>query len=73
MFSAIKSLNPATVNFMKKNIKYLVLVICAIGFFSSCTEDSLPKPKAFLALEYPNAIYKTEDIAKCLLHSIVML
>ena len=32
--------------------------------FSACNEDPRPKPKAYLALEYPEAIYKSEDIAK---------
>jgi len=31
---------------------------------TGCAKDPIPKPKAYLALEYPEAIYKTEDIAK---------
>jgi gliding motility-associated lipoprotein GldD len=46
---------------MKQKIVFLILLLLA---FSSCTEDPTPKPKAYLALEYPEAIYKTEDIAK---------
>jgi len=46
---------------MKQNI-LLILLILAI--FSGCKEDPTPKPKGFLALEYPEAIYRTEDITK---------
>lgn len=46
---------------MKQNILLLILILVTI---SSCTEEPTPKPKAFLALEYPEAIYKTEDIGK---------
>lgn len=49
---------------MKEIYKYIVLIICSIGFLTSCTEDPTPKPKAYLALEYPEALYKTEDITK---------
>ena len=53
-----------TVNFMKEIYKYIVLIIGSILVLVSCTEDPRPKPKAYLALEYPEAIYKTEDITK---------
>ncbi|WP_290697605.1 gliding motility lipoprotein GldD [Lacinutrix sp.] len=46
---------------MKQNILFLILVLIAI---TGCAEDPTPKPKAYLALEYPQAIYKTENIAK---------
>lgn len=38
--------------------KLMVLVFVAIGF-CACQEDQQPKPKAFLALEYPDAEYET--------------
>jgi len=46
---------------MKENFLFLAIILIII---TSCTEYSKPKPKAFLALEYPEAIYKTEDITK---------
>ncbi|WP_299383528.1 gliding motility lipoprotein GldD [uncultured Lacinutrix sp.] len=49
---------------MKINYKNIVLAICSLGLLVSCNEDPKPKPKAYLALEYPEAIYKTEDITK---------
>lgn len=39
---------------MKKISYVLVVVLC----FFSCEEDLVPKPKAFLRLEYPEAIYR---------------
>ncbi|WP_452224068.1 gliding motility lipoprotein GldD [Lacinutrix chionoecetis] len=49
---------------MKQIYKYIALILLLIGLITSCTEDPTPKPKAFLALEYPDALYKTEDITK---------
>lgn len=49
---------------MKKTYKYFTLILILIGLVSSCNDDPTPKPKAYLALEYPEAIYKTEDITK---------
>lgn len=46
---------------MKLNLFYILLIL---GTITACTEDPTPKPKGFLALEYPNAVYKTEDITK---------
>ena len=46
---------------MKQKILFLLVILVII---TSCTEDPKPKPKAYLALEYPEAIYKTEDITK---------
>ncbi|WP_299890280.1 gliding motility lipoprotein GldD [uncultured Lacinutrix sp.] len=46
---------------MKQN-SLLFLIIIAI--ISSCGEDPTPKPKAYLRLDYPEAVYKTEDITK---------
>lgn len=40
--------------------KFLIIVLAA--FFSSCGEDAQPKPKAFLALEYPEAEYEAVDL-----------
>ncbi|QQY82573.1 gliding motility lipoprotein GldD [Tamlana sp. s12] len=39
---------------MKKILYVLVLVLCLF----SCEEDHVPKPNAFLRLEYPEAVYK---------------
>lgn len=41
------------------------LFIVAIFVVSSCKEDVLPKPKASLRLDYPEATYKTFDDATC--------
>lgn len=41
-----------------KSIKYLIPAIIAV-FFISCKEDALPKPDAYLSLEYPTAVYET--------------
>ncbi|SDS25546.1 gliding motility lipoprotein GldD [Gramella sp. MAR_2010_147] len=41
------------------------LILASIGIFFlciSCKQDLQPKPKGFLALEYPEAQYKTIDI-----------
>lgn len=46
---------------MRQNLLLLVLALLLV---TSCKEDPTPKPKAYLALEYPEAIYKTEAIAK---------
>lgn len=40
-------------------MKKLVLLIIVLLISLSCNNDSLPKPKAFLRLEYPEANYKT--------------
>ena len=51
-----------------KNKKHLSLfsgvLIIVFVFLSSCENDVIPKPKALLRLEYPEAIYKVEDIEK---------
>lgn len=39
-------------------IKKVALVILVIGVLVSCSEEYLPKPKAQLRLDYPNAEYK---------------
>lgn len=44
--------------------KYSLLLLLFAAIFNSCNEDVTPKPKAYLSLEYPKAIYKTEDITK---------
>ncbi|WP_179343263.1 gliding motility lipoprotein GldD [Winogradskyella ursingii] len=38
-------------------MKRLVLPLISLLFFG-CGDDPLPKPKAYLRLEYPNAVYK---------------
>lgn len=40
--------------------KFFIIFLIAI-FTSSCKEDTLPKPRAFLALEYPNPQYAAID------------
>lgn len=49
---------------MKQTYIYFTLTICFIVVLSSCNDDPTPKPKAYLRLEYPEAIYKTENIDK---------
>jgi len=39
------------------NLKFLFL-IPVLALFTSCNDDVLPKPNAFLRLEYPKATYK---------------
>lgn len=39
-----------------------VVIILAALIFYSCKEDPRPKPKGFLALEYPEAVYERVDI-----------
>lgn len=41
-----------------KPINFLLPAI-TIAFFTSCKEDAIPKPDAFLSLEYPTAVYET--------------
>ncbi|CAL68517.1 gliding motility lipoprotein GldD [Christiangramia forsetii] len=44
-------------------MRKLILAFIGISFlFSSCKNDVQPKPKAFLALEYPEAKYDQVDI-----------
>lgn len=47
---------------MKLNIISVVIIVFL--FLTGCNEQPTPKPKAYLRLDYPEAIYKTEDIAK---------
>lgn len=37
----------------------LLSILVLSAFAMSCKNDATPKPKAFLALEYPNQVYKT--------------
>lgn len=46
---------------MKQQLIFL-LILCV--FLTNCHENSTPKPKAYLRLEYPEANYKKEDITK---------
>lgn len=41
---------------MKKNVLFLLL---ALLIFTNCKENTLPKPKGFLRLDYPVAKYET--------------
>ncbi|MGC6431961.1 MAG: gliding motility lipoprotein GldD [Jejuia sp.] len=44
------------------NFKFIFLVVLA-GFLISCgEEDYVPKPKAYLRLEYPKATYSKQDL-----------
>lgn len=45
-------------NLMKKLAVYIFITI----IFAACKDETLPKPKAFLALEYPPAEYSLIDI-----------
>lgn len=49
---------------MKEIYSYFILTLVFSVLFTSCNEDPTPKPKAYLRLDYPEAIYITEDIAK---------
>lgn len=39
-------------------MKRIMTFLCWAPFFISCAEDPRPKPKAYLALEYPDAHYE---------------
>lgn len=43
---------------------FSALLITITALLSSCENNVLPKPKAFLRLEYPDATYKIENIKK---------
>lgn len=43
-------------------MKKIVLLLFLLGICFSCEEDSQPKPKAFLALEYPAARYDEIEV-----------
>jgi gliding motility-associated lipoprotein GldD len=43
-------------------MRKFTLVLLAAVVFSSCEEDAKPKPKAFLALEYPEAEYESVNL-----------
>jgi len=47
-----------------KNFLYIRSAVIVITFFTllSCNEEVTPKPKAFLRLEYPEAIYEQENL-----------
>jgi gliding motility-associated lipoprotein GldD len=49
---------------MAKNFKLNVIIILGslLGITACNTEDSLPRPKAFLALEYPKALYFESEL-----------
>ena len=44
-----------------RNFYFLLLLVF---LFSSCKEDVLPKPKAYLNLEYPTVTYQKVEVAK---------
>lgn len=41
-----------------KKINFLILFVLSINLLNSCKNETLPKPSAFLRLEYPNNSYK---------------
>lgn len=41
-----------------------VLTLCSFFIFMSCNNDTLPKPKAYLSLEYPNKEYQKLPISR---------
>lgn len=43
-------------------MKRYIAAFLAVFFLTSCGEDATPKPKAFLALEYPEAQYELVDV-----------
>ena len=43
--------------------KFFIIFLIGI-FFSSCSEDVLPKPKAYLSLNYPTVTYQKKNVAK---------
>ena len=47
----------------RSSVLYISLLV-VIVLFSSCDDNTTPKPNAYLRLEYPKADYKTEDITK---------
>ena len=49
---------------MRKNVFSLLSIVSCFFFLVSCNDDVLPKPKAFLSLEYPKKEYKTLSIKR---------
>ncbi len=49
---------------MKCKYNQLILMIGIGLLLANCGNDTVPKPKAYLRLEYPDAKYDKEDIAK---------
>ena len=45
---------------MRKIFTFFLIVV----IFSSCSEEILPKPKAYLSLQYPKAMYLKKEVAK---------
>ena len=43
--------------------KFFIIFLIGI-FFSSCSEDVLPKPKAYLSLNYPVVTYQKKNVAQ---------
>ncbi len=43
----------------RKNIFPLLFLAILVTLVSSCKKDALPKPQAYLALEYPQQVYKS--------------
>lgn len=44
-----------------RTMTFLLVVLMGL-ICSSCSEDPVPKPKGFLRLEYPNAVYTETDL-----------
>ena len=49
---------------MRKIFSSLFFLFSFLFFLISCNENVLPKPKAYLSLEYPNKEYKTLSIKR---------
>lgn len=45
-------------------IKFSVFILLVLGLMSCGDEDYVPKPKAFLRLDYPKATYKMQKLPK---------
>lgn len=43
-------------------MKHFFYLLVVVSFCISCKQDYVPKPKAYLRLDYPNAQYKTLNI-----------
>ena len=48
---------------MKRNFFYTLSLLALTFNITSCKDEALPKPKAYLALEYPEAAYQKFDNA----------
>jgi gliding motility-associated lipoprotein GldD len=49
---------------MRNIVISLLSLVFSLFFVVSCTDDVLPKPKAYLSLEYPTKFYKKLDLER---------